>query len=121
MSEITLISYGMKYGSPNANYVFDVSYIRNPTRDPSFKGQEGTSEEMKKYIMADPIANLTADAIVDFILKIKDYNGMVIALGCTGGRHRSITMVEEVHKRLKKYGVKSKIKHRDKDYVKKVY
>lgn len=117
---ITVVSFGFKYGIPmDADLVFDVRFLANPYYIPELKPQTGNDIAVKEYVLNTPQAEIFLDKLEDMLkFLIPNYiaegkNQLVVAIGCTGGKHRSVTLANELTKRLRKteYGVKSE--HRD--------
>jgi len=120
---ITILSFGFKYGIPtDADLVFDVRFIPNPYYVDELKGLNGNDKPVSDFCMGYEVARVFIDKL-DEMLKflIPNYidegkNQLVIAIGCTGGKHRSVTLANELFKRLKdndQYGIK--VEHRDID------
>ena len=118
---ITILSFGFKYGIPtDADLVFDVRFIPNPYYVDELKGLNGNDKPVQDFCMSYDVARDFIDKL-DEMLKflIPNYidegkNQLVIAIGCTGGKHRSVTLANELYNRLKdsdQYGIK--IEHRD--------
>ncbi|AGF59256.1 UPF0042 nucleotide-binding protein [Clostridium saccharoperbutylacetonicum] len=117
---ITVLSFGFKYGIPvDSDLVFDVRFIPNPFYIPELKQYSGNDEPVKEYV-------LRQDETVNFIEKLMDMlkylipnyikegkRQLIISIGCTGGRHRSVAIANEVYERLNKESYNSKIEHRD--------
>jgi RNase adapter protein RapZ len=117
---ITILSFGFKYGMPSdADLVFDVRFIPNPYYLPELRKLTGNDKEVQDYV-------LQWDEAKDFIPKLEDMldflipnyikegkNQLVIAIGCTGGKHRSVTVSNKLYSLLheKKHSVN--IQHRD--------
>ena len=113
---MNLISFGFKYGLPNANYYFDVGFIKNPARENKWGFFSKTSKEMKDYVLNQKEVKEFLEKIeplLIFLSKI-DQNQM-FAFGCSAGRHRSSVIVEELSTRLKSAGIESTVYHRDND------
>ncbi|MBE5962379.1 MAG: RNase adapter RapZ [Lachnospiraceae bacterium] len=117
---ITVLSFGFKYGIPNdSDLVFDVRFLENPYYVPELKPKTGNDKEVRDFVMALPGAQIFSDKLEDMItFLIPNYiaegkNQLVISIGCTGGKHRSVTLANELARRLGKteYGVK--VEHRD--------
>ena len=117
---ITILSFGFKYGIPvDADLVFDVRFLPNPYYVPELKKKTGNEEEVNHYVMASEAAVQFLDKLVDMLtFLIPHYisegkNQLVVGIGCTGGKHRSVTLVNELAKRLNstEYGLKAE--HRD--------
>jgi UPF0042 nucleotide-binding protein len=118
---ITLISFGYKYGIPqSSDLLFDIRFLPNPYFVPSLKPLTGLDEGVAAYVMsnADAVDLLSRlDNLLGFLLPryIKEGRAyLVIGVGCTGGRHRSPVLVQELAKRIKdNYRIESNIVHRD--------
>lgn len=118
---ITIMSFGFKYGIPNdADLIFDVRFLPNPYYVRELRKMTGNDREIQDFVMNSPISDQFKDKLFDMIdFLIPNYvdegkNQLVIALGCTGGKHRSVTMANLLYEHLAKqngYGVR--IEHRD--------
>ena len=120
---VTILSFGFKYGIPtDSDLVFDVRFIPNPYYVDELKGLNGNDKAVQDFCMGFEVARVFIDKL-DEMLKflIPNYidegkNQLVISVGCTGGKHRSVTLANELFNRLKdneQYGIK--IEHRDID------
>lgn len=119
---INLISFGFKYGlSDNFEFVFDMRFLPNPFYINDLKKLNGTDEKLQKYLDQFDISrqfvydleNLIKKLIPEFVNQGKDI--ITIAVGCTGGQHRSVYMVEKLYDRLKDDDYIIVKKHREKD------
>lgn len=120
---ITVLSFGFKYGIPaDADLVFDVRFLPNPYYVDGLRPLSGRDEPVREYVMGFAAAGIFMEKLTDMIrFLIPNYieegkNQLVIAVGCTGGRHRSVTLAGELYRRLEsseEYGVR--IEHRDID------
>lgn len=117
---VTILSFGFKYGIPvDSDLVFDVRFLPNPYYIPELKQLNGNDIKVRSYVMNSEPAAQFLEKLEDMLLfLIPNYiaegkNQLVISIGCTGGKHRSVTLVNELSKRLSKteYGLKSE--HRD--------
>lgn len=117
---ITVLSFGFKYGIPSdADLVFDVRFLANPYYVPELKHKTGNEKEVQDYVMQTETAHAFLDKLEDMLkFLIPNYinegkNQLVVAIGCTGGKHRSVTLANAVTKRLNdlEYGIK--VEHRD--------
>ena len=119
---ITVLSFGFKYGIPgDADLVFDVRFLPNPYYIEELRPMSGNDREVREYVMSNDKAEEFLDKLVDMIrFLIPNYiaegkTQLVIAVGCTGGKHRSVTLANEFYEALQKdegdYGIK--IEHRD--------
>lgn len=118
---LTIQSFGFKNGIPNdADMVFDVRFMRNPHFDDGLRTMTGLNEEVQEYVKVDESYNLFMEKLIDMVLMLiplyiregkKYFN---ISIGCTGGKHRSVTIVEDLAKQLLAKDIKEiRIKHRD--------
>ena len=117
---ISCVSFGYREGVPeDADLVFDVRFLPNPHFIPKFRPLTGRHPEVAKYIRSFPqtrefihrISELLIYLIPHYIREGKSY--LTIAFGCTGGKHRSVMIAEDVKKRLAKAGYNVKVVHRD--------
>ncbi|ETP71136.1 putative P-loop-containing kinase [Lachnospiraceae bacterium JC7] len=119
--QVTILSFGFKYGIPDdADLLFDVRFLPNPYYVPELKSHTGLDQDVRDFVQKDG----TAD---EFLLKLFDMvnfliphyieegkNQLVIGIGCTGGKHRSVTIAKLLYDKLKKtadYGLR--LDHRD--------
>lgn len=118
---VNVMSFGFKNGIPqDADLVFDVRFLPNPFYVDELKQLTGLDEAVQDYVMSYPEAHTFIDKLTDMIrflipnyIKEGKYQ-LVIAIGCTGGQHRSVTLAGELYKRLKDkgdYGLT--LRHRD--------
>jgi UPF0042 nucleotide-binding protein len=100
---VQLISFGYKYGLPlEADLVFDIRFMQNPYYVPELRRQSGLTEPVRDYVLAQPVAQRFLALIEEFLdFAVPAYiaegkSRLTVALGCTGGFHRSIVMAEEL-------------------------
>ncbi len=118
---ITILSFGFKYGIPaDSDLVFDVRFLPNPYYVEGLRARTGNDSEIREYVLQYPEAHIFLEKLIDLLnFLIPNYitegkNQLVISIGCTGGKHRSVTLANELYQRLsgrKEYGLK--IEHRD--------
>ena len=118
---ISVLSFGFKYGIPeDADLVFDVRFLPNPYYVDELRPLTGLDDAVFDYVMASDTAKEFADKLEDMIrFLIPNYikegkTSLVIGIGCTGGKHRSVTIARELFSRLSKsgdYGIR--LEHRD--------
>jgi UPF0042 nucleotide-binding protein len=117
---ITFVSFGFKYGIlSDADLVFDVRFLSNPFYEPNLKPLTGNDSEVYNYVMESDGAKEFLDKLSDMIsFLIPKYieegkNQLIVGVGCTGGKHRSVTMANALYNEFKDsdYGVK--VDHRD--------
>jgi UPF0042 nucleotide-binding protein len=117
---VTIISFGYKYGLPlDADLMLDVRFLPNPHYVPSLKHLSGSTSRVKKYVFKFPVArkflksveNLLTITLPEYQKEGKSY--LTVAIGCTGGHHRSVAIAEEIGRALKRQGYHARIDHRD--------
>lgn len=119
---VMLLSFGFKYGIPaDSDLVFDVRFLPNPFYIPELKAKTGMNLEVNKFVMDSEAAQKFLDKLEDMLtFLIPHYisegkNQLVISIGCTGGKHRSVTLANELAGRLAGMGYGIKTEHRDID------
>jgi UPF0042 nucleotide-binding protein len=119
---VTVLSFGFKYGIPaDADLVFDVRFLPNPYYIDELKYLTGNDKPIQDYVLGFEAAGQFLEKVSDlleFLLpKYVDEgkNSLVIAVGCTGGKHRSVTLANEIAGRLKETPYGCKVEHRDID------
>ncbi|MBQ8869378.1 MAG: RNase adapter RapZ [Oscillospiraceae bacterium] len=119
---VRCVSFGFKYGLPNeADLVFDVRCIPNPFYIDALKDKTGLDESVYDYVMKWPQAQIYEKKLVDMIdylipLYIDEGKSqLVIAIGCTGGKHRSVVFSEILKKHISENGINVSVNHRDID------
>lgn len=120
---ITILSFVFKYGIPSdADLVFDVRFLPNPYYVDELRPKTGEDQEVRDYVMQNGTADIFLNKLYDMLeflipgYVLEGKNQLVIAIGCTGGKHRSVTIAKAVYERLKsheEFGLK--IEHRDID------
>ena len=118
---VTVMSFGFKYGIPaDADLVFDVRFLPNPYYYENLRKLTGNDKEIQDFVMGYDMAHIFLDKLEDMIrFLVPNYvlegkNQLVVAIGCTGGKHRSVTLANKLYERLQKqadYGVR--LEHRD--------
>ncbi|MGL1862289.1 MAG: RNase adapter RapZ [Pseudodesulfovibrio sp.] len=116
---VHVISFGFKYGVPTeADFVFDLRFLPNPYFDKDLREQTGTSKAISDYVLGSDVGmefNKKFLEFMTFMLPLYADEGryrITLALGCTGGRHRSVAVAESVLATLKKKGYAVTIEHR---------
>ncbi|MBQ4131926.1 MAG: RNase adapter RapZ [Clostridia bacterium] len=117
---ISVVSFGFKYGpAADANLVFDVRCLPNPFYIDELKPLTGLDEAVSSYVMNFDASKEFENKILDLIeFALPKYleegkSQLVIAVGCTGGKHRSVTFAELIYKRVKELGYRVSVSHRD--------
>ncbi len=117
---VTVMSFGFKYGIPSdCDLVFDVRFIPNPFYLPELRAKTGNDKEVQDYVMKWDVSK-------EFLVKLKDMvefllpnyvqegkNQLVIGIGCTGGKHRSVTLANRLFEGLSSDGYSVNAYHRD--------
>lgn len=118
---ITVMSFGFKYGIPqDADLVFDVRFLPNPYYIEELRPKTGNDSQVRDYVMNNDKAREFLDKLtemIDFLLPnyiLEGKNQLVVAIGCTGGRHRSVTLSKALYQFLEsKENCGVRIEHRD--------
>ena len=118
---VSVVSFGFKYGIPaDADLVFDVRFLPNPFYIDELKHKTGNDKEVQEYVMNFAEASLFLDKLTDMLsFLIPNYvkegkHQLVIGIGCTGGKHRSVTLANELYAKMKDHGnYGTKLYHRD--------
>ena len=117
---VKVMSFGFKYGvSREADLVFDVRCLPNPFYIPELKQHTGLESCVRDYVLSFEQSQKLAEKLkdmLDFLIPLYIHEGksqLVIAFGCTGGKHRSVTFAETIFKYLSDKGMKCRICHRD--------
>lgn len=117
---ITVLSFGFKYGIPSdADLVFDVRFLPNPYYEQALRPLTGNDRSIQEYVMKNGDGRRFLDKLEDLMqFLIPRYldegkNSLVIGIGCTGGKHRSVTITNGLYARLKKLPYTVRMEHRD--------
>lgn len=117
---VNVVSFGFKYGIPmDCDLVFDVRFIPNPFYIPELKEKTGMDKEVYTYVMSFPESKLFLKSLHDMITFLLPYyvkegkSQLVIGIGCTGGKHRSVTIANHLADSLKVKGYSVVYQHRD--------
>lgn len=118
--QVQTMSFGFKYGIPaDADIVYDVRCLPNPFYVPTLKKKTGLDKEVRDYVMKFESSQTflkKIEDLMDFTLPLYAEEGkseLVVAFGCTGGHHRSVTFAEELFAYLQKKNIKVTVTHRD--------
>ncbi|MBI1369151.1 MAG: hypothetical protein GC162_10920 [Planctomycetes bacterium] len=115
---LTLISFGFKYGQPNANYYFDVSFLTNPARQAEWDLFSQPCPKMRRFVLDQPAAQKFIEAVIPLLRVVMDADDDVrVGIGCSSGRHRSCIIVEELKRRLEDELTQVRIEHREEAYA----
>ncbi len=117
---ITVLSFGFKYGIPaEADLVFDVRFLPNPYYDLNLRPLTGNDKPIQDFVMKSKEATVFLDKLEDMLqFLIPNYidegkYSLVVAIGCTGGKHRSVTLTNEIYKRMQTLPYSVRCEHRD--------
>ncbi len=117
---ISIISFGFKNGTLiDGDLVFDVRFIPNPYYIPELKEYNGTDQAVKDYVLKWPQTNIFISKTVDMLefliphYTIEGKTQLIVGIGCTGGRHRSIAISNEIGRILEEHGHRVSVEHRD--------
>jgi UPF0042 nucleotide-binding protein len=117
---VTVVSFGFKHGMPiDADIVDDVRFLPNPYYVEEYRHKSGRVPVVRDYVQSFQVTQTFKEKwfdMIDFLLPNYEREGksqLVIAVGCTGGMHRSVCMAEEMYRHLKETGVDVSIEHRD--------
>ena len=117
---ITVLSFGFKHGMPtDTDMMFDVRFIPNPFYVPELREKTGNQPEVQEYVMSHECAVVFLEKLKDmvdytipFFIK-EDKNQLIVSVGCTGGKHRSVTLANKLYDHLSAQGHNVLIEHRD--------
>ena len=117
---VTVVSFGFKYGIPvDADFVADMRFLPNPFWVPELRPLTGRDEDVADYVKSRDGAAEFLDGYVPVLLGVAEgylregKRFMTIAMGCTGGKHRSVAMTEEIARRMNREGYVTRATHRD--------
>lgn len=117
---LTVMSFGFKYGLPvDSDHVVDVRFLPNPFWVPELRSSTGRDEAVRDYVLGRPGAGDFVERYVSMLEPVlegyrrENRPFVTIAIGCTGGKHRSVAITEELTRRLGDLGVRASAVHRD--------
>ncbi|GAA0716625.1 RNase adapter RapZ [Clostridium malenominatum] len=117
---ITVVSFGFKYGIPlDSDLVFDVRFLPNPYYIPELKEYSGNDSQVVDYVMSYDVTKKFIEKLEDMLeFLIPNYikegkRQLIVAIGCTGGRHRSVAITNDIYEKLKDKGHRVNRDHRD--------
>jgi UPF0042 nucleotide-binding protein len=122
LTKINIISFGFKYGIPNdADLVVDMRFLSNPYFIPELKNQDGESKAVRQFVLSNIETQLFLEKYLDLLdyliplYKRENKAYLTFAIGCTGGRHRSVAIARRIFEYLNKKGLTPGLIHRDID------
>ena len=117
---INIQSFGFKYGTPHgADLIIDVRFLANPYFVPELKDLDGEAEEVKNFVLNNEETPIFLEKyldLLDYLMPLYEKEGkayLKIAVGCTGGRHRSVIIAQTIYEHIDKQGKQVGITHRD--------
>ena len=117
---VTILSFGFKYGIPvDSDLVFDVRFIPNPFYIPELKPYSGNDEPVKQYVLQQEETKgfiKRTDELLEFLIpnyKKEGKRQLIISIGCTGGRHRSVAIANQIYENLSSRNYNISVEHRD--------
>lgn len=125
MFRVEIVSFGFKYGLPiDSDIVMDVRFLPNPYYIEELRPQTGLDKEVYDYVMQQTETESFYKKFIDLVdftlpgYKKEGKSNVTIAIGCTGGKHRSVALVERIANKIKADGYHVNVSHRDKDKAK---
>ncbi len=122
ITKINITSFGFKYGIPNdADLVIDMRFLKNPYFVPELKNLDGESQAVKEFILSNEETKIFLEKYLDLLdyliplYKRENKAYLTFAIGCTGGRHRSVVVARNIFEYLNKKGLNPDLIHRDID------
>jgi UPF0042 nucleotide-binding protein len=119
-TRITVMSFGFKYGPPAyADLVIDVRFLKNPYFITDLRDLDGLSDDIKDFVLNNEQSQIFLDKyndLLSFLIPLYEKEGkayLTIAIGCTGGKHRSVVIAEQICKHIFEIGKQVEISHRD--------
>lgn len=116
---VTVLSFGHKYGMPEADVVFDARCLENPYWVPELRPLSGLDAPVCEFVFAHPESRELLERAAAFLrcqLRLSERHGaaeLTVAVGCTGGRHRSVAVAEALAGELRQAGCAVLVQHRD--------
>lgn len=117
---VYVVSFGFKYGLPlDADLVMDVRFLPNPFYDAALRGLTGLDREVRDYVMSREVSQVFFERYSELLIYLvpkyiaEGKSNLVVAIGCTGGQHRSVTLAEMLRQSLSQAGILASVKHRD--------
>jgi UPF0042 nucleotide-binding protein len=118
--QVTVVSFGFKYGIPvDSDYVADMRFLPNPHWVPELRPHTGREAPVSDFVLSQPGAGVFLERFVPLLVDVgggylrEGKRFMTVAVGCTGGKHRSVAMAEEIAARLRAQGLDARAAHRD--------
>jgi len=120
--DVAVVAFGFKYGIPmDADLVFDVRFLPNPHYVESLRPLTGEAEPVREYVFQSPVTRRFLQKLFDFMAFLLPHyvkegkTQLVVGIGCTGGRHRSIAIADRLAGFLRERGYNVTVEYRDRD------
>lgn len=119
MTTIELISFGHKYGDENGDLKFDLRFIPNPFYVENLRPLTGMDKICADYVFSSPVAKKTFSLLSEIVITTasgfegKDREKIKVAIGCTGGQHRSVAFTEALAAKAEAAGFPVSVRHRE--------
>jgi UPF0042 nucleotide-binding protein len=117
---LSVVSFGFRFGvPPDADLVFDVRFLPNPNYAPQLKNKTGRDRAVRRFMDSYPQTQEFVVRLMDLLLYLMPHyvregkSYLTVAIGCTGGRHRSVALAEQIGQALSDEGYRTKLTHRD--------
>lgn len=117
---VEIISFGFKHGPPReADLIMDVRFLANPFFIPALQNLDGREKSVQSFVLSNPVTQEFLGKfldLIDFLMPLYEKEGkayLTIAVGCTGGRHRSVVMADALYAHIRKPGRPTYLTHRD--------
>ena len=117
---VNVMSFGFKYGIPiESDYVADVRFLPNPYWVPELRDKRGIDSEVADYVLEQANAKEFISRYVEMLIPVlrgyreENKQFAAVAIGCTGGKHRSVAVAETIGDELRKLGYPVRVRHRD--------
>ena len=117
---INIVSFGFKYGIPHdADVIIDVRFLPNPYFVPELKALDGETQQVKNYVLENKETRIFLDKyldLLDYLIPLYEKEGkayLTLAVGCTGGRHRSVVIARAIYEHINASELQSEMTHRD--------
>jgi RNase adapter protein RapZ len=117
---VNVVSFGFKHGTPpDADLIIDVRFLANPYFVPELKSRNGESDDVRAYVLKDPQTSVFLKkylGLLDYLIPLYEKEGkayLTIAIGCTGGMHRSVVIAQKVYEHIRRKQPTVGLIHRD--------
>lgn len=117
--QVIIFSFGYKHGLPDADTVWDIRFLPNPYYIPELKDKTGLEPDVAAHVLRNETADSFLASFEPFLLSfLRTHAGsgrrsIRLAVGCTGGRHRSVAVVEYLNRFMRANGIATQVFHRD--------